>query len=86
MSEIDKLVNRAFPDELRNVEPVDVDEDAILALTLEKLGLGADEPEPAEEIPEERRPAWVRGAKPQKERKLVERPMWAAPPPPRLRG
>ena len=77
MSEIDKLVNRAFPDELRNVEPVDVDEDAILALTLEKLGLGADEPEPAEEIPEERRPAWVRGAKPQKERKLVEAPMVA---------
>ncbi|RKJ41726.1 hypothetical protein D7X94_02620 [Acutalibacter sp. 1XD8-33] len=41
MSEIDKLVNRAFPDELRNVEPVSVDEDAVFARTLEKLGLDA---------------------------------------------
>lgn len=43
MSQIDKLVNKAFPDELRHVEPVDVDEDAILALTMEKLGLGQDQ-------------------------------------------
>ena len=29
MSEIDKLINQAFPDELRDIEPIDVDEDAI---------------------------------------------------------
>lgn len=74
MSEMDKLVNRAFPDELRNVEPVDVDEDAILALTLEKLGLdqagelaGADEPVETVRV---RKPS-----KPQKEEKLVEVPV-----------
>lgn len=39
MSRIDKLVTNAFPDELRNVEPIEVDEDAVLALTLAKLGL-----------------------------------------------
>lgn len=39
MSEIDKLINQAFPDELRDIEPIDVDEDAILAMTLEQLGL-----------------------------------------------
>lgn len=39
MSEIDKLINQAFPDELRDIEPIDVDEDAILAMTLESLGL-----------------------------------------------
>lgn len=39
MSEIDKLVNRAYPDELRKVAPIAVDEEAILAKTLEKLGL-----------------------------------------------
>lgn len=39
MSEIDKLVNQAFPDELRDVEPIDVDEDAILSMTLDTLGL-----------------------------------------------
>lgn len=39
MSEIDKLINQAFPDELRDIEPIDVDEDAILARTLETLGL-----------------------------------------------
>ena len=39
MSEIDKLVNRAYPDELRRVTPIAVDEGAILARTLEKLGL-----------------------------------------------
>ncbi len=39
MSEIDKLINQAFPDELRDVEPIDVDEDAILSMTLESLGL-----------------------------------------------
>lgn len=44
MSRIDKLVNRAFPDELRNVEPIAVDEDAIFAHTLEKLGLNAQSP------------------------------------------
>ena len=42
MSEIDKLINEAFPDELRNVEPVQIDDSAILCLTLHKLGL--DEP------------------------------------------
>lgn len=49
MSEIDKLINQAFPDELRDVEPIDVDEDAILQLTLEQLGL---KPSPRLEIPE----------------------------------
>lgn len=44
MNRIDKLVNRAFPDELRNVEPIAVDEDAIFAHTLEKLGLNAQSP------------------------------------------
>lgn len=39
MSEIDKLINQAFPDELRDIEPIDVDEDAILQLTLQQLGL-----------------------------------------------
>lgn len=43
MSEIDKLVNRAYPDELRKVTPIAVDEDAILARTLEKLGLEKEE-------------------------------------------
>lgn len=49
MSEIDKLVNQAFPDELRDVEPIDVDEDEILQLTLEQLGLS---PSPKLEVPE----------------------------------
>lgn len=39
MKELDKLIGRAFPDELRNVEPVDIDEDVILRLTRQKLGL-----------------------------------------------
>lgn len=75
MSEIDKLINRAFPDELRNVEPVDVDEDAILSLTLEKLGLGPDLTDgPAEDEPG--KPARTRKApKPEKELKLVEAPV-----------
>ena len=38
MSEIDKLINQAFPDELRDIEPIDVDEDAILSRALENLG------------------------------------------------
>lgn len=46
MSEIDKLINQAFPDELRDIEPIDVDEDAILAMTLEQLGLEPDSAEP----------------------------------------
>lgn len=49
MSEIDKLINQAFPDELRGVEPIDVDEDAILAMTLDALGL---ESSPKAELPE----------------------------------
>ena len=49
MSEIDKLINQAFPDELRDVEPIDVDEDAILAMTLDALGL---ESSPMAELPE----------------------------------
>ncbi len=48
MSEIDKLVNRAFPDELCNVEPIPVDETTVLSLTLQKLGLE----QPAEPQPE----------------------------------
>lgn len=47
MNRIDKLVNKAFPDELRNVEPTPVDESAILSRTLEKLGLEQPaEPQP----------------------------------------
>lgn len=49
MSEIDKLINQAFPDELRDVEPINVDEDAILSMTLEQLGLKSS---PKLEIPE----------------------------------
>ena len=49
MSEIDKLINQAFPDELRDIEPIDVDEDAILSMTLENLGL---KPSPKIELPE----------------------------------
>lgn len=49
MSEIDKLINQAFPDELRDVEPIDVDEDAILGMTLEQLGL---KPSPKTDMPE----------------------------------
>lgn len=45
MSRIDKLVSKAFPDELRHVEPIETDEDALFAMTLEKLGL--DSPAPA---------------------------------------
>lgn len=39
MREIDKLVSRAYPDELRRVTPIPVDEKAILARTLGKLNL-----------------------------------------------
>ncbi|MCI9552426.1 MAG: hypothetical protein HFE94_02690 [Acutalibacter sp.] len=39
MTEIDKIVNQAFPDELRRVQPIPVDEEKILARTFEKLGL-----------------------------------------------
>ena len=49
MSEIDKLINQAFPDELRDIEPIDVDEDAILSRALENLGL---KPSPRLELPE----------------------------------
>lgn len=56
MSEIDKLINRAFPDELRNVEPAEVDEDAILALTLQKLGLKETETTGSEAGKAERTP------------------------------
>lgn len=66
MSEIDKLVNRAYPDELRKVTPIAVDEDAILGRTLEKLGLEKDTQPSGEKRPRhgERRPA-----------KLVEVPL-----------
>lgn len=49
MSRIDKLVTNAFPDELRNVEPAEVDEDAILDLTLAKLGLEQPAVPPADQ-------------------------------------
>ncbi len=53
MSEIDKLVNRAYPDELRRVTPIAVDEGAVLAQTLEKLGLaGAKRPSRRRRRPE----------------------------------
>lgn len=39
MREIDKLVSRAYPDELRRVTPIPVDEKAILARALGKLNL-----------------------------------------------
>ncbi len=53
MSEIDKLVNRAYPDELRRVTPIAVDEGAVLAQTLEKLGLaGAKRPSRRRRHPE----------------------------------
>ena len=56
MSEIDKLINQAFPDELRDVEPIDVDEDAILAMTLDALGLeSSTKAELPELIPARRR-------------------------------
>ncbi len=49
MSEIDKLIGKAFPDELRDVEPIAVDEDAILKMTLDTLGL---KPSPKPGLPE----------------------------------
>lgn len=76
MSEMDKLVNRAFPDELRNVEPIDVDEDAILALTLEKLGLDMDQADELMDADEPVKTVWVKkSSKPKKEEKLVEVPV-----------
>lgn len=39
MTEIDKLVNQAFPEELRKVTPISVDEEKVAALTFQKLGL-----------------------------------------------
>ena len=49
MSEIDKRIGKAFPDELRDVEPIAVDEDAILKMTLDTLGL---KPSPKPGLPE----------------------------------
>lgn len=66
MSQIDKLVNKAFPDELRHVEPIDVDGDALIARTMEKLGL----PQPTA------RPAAPQGKAPKGER-LVAVPLVA---------
>lgn len=71
MSRIDKLVAKAFPDELRDVRPVETDEDALFGLTLEKLGL---EP-PAPAAPEKPRGllSFLRRGK--RQEKLVEVPL-----------
>ncbi len=49
MSRIDKLVAKAFPDELRSVTPVETDEAALFAMTLKKLGLEPAAPAAPEE-------------------------------------
>lgn len=76
MSEIDKLVNRAFPDELRNVEPIQADEDAILAMTMEKLGLEPSRPEQPD-IPAKPLLRWTerRPAREKAEPELIEVPV-----------
>lgn len=71
MSRIDKLVAKAFPDELRDVRPVETDEDALFTMTLEKLGL---EP-PAPAAPEKPKSplSFLRRGK--RQEKLVEVPL-----------
>ena len=72
MREIDKLVNRAYPDELRRVTPIAVDEKAILSRALDKLGL--EEAKPAGKTASRRRSRYIgrHGAKPNLQ--LVEMP------------
>lgn len=73
MSEIDKLVNRAYPDELRRVSPIAVDEKAVLARTLDKLGL-EEGAAPAKSQPEKKRGRYVGRHEAQREIHLVEVP------------
>lgn len=71
MSRIDKLVTKAFPDELRSVRPIETDEEALFAKTLEKLGLER----PADPVPEPRKGFALFPRREAKPRKLVEIPL-----------
>lgn len=83
MTEIDKIVNQAFPDELRRVQPIPVDEEKILARTFEKLGL---EKAPAPQPVKARRSRYVQRHSQRREEEptlvavAIEpaRPMWRA--------
>lgn len=77
MSEIDKLVNQAYPDELRRVSPIAVNEEAVLARTLDKLGLEGSEP--AKNQTKKKKGRYVGRHEAQREIHLVEVPQEPAP-------
>lgn len=77
MSEIDKLVNQAYPDELRRVSPIAVNEEAVLARTLDKLGL--DGSEPAKGQTKKKKGRYVGRHEAQREIHLVEVPQEPEP-------
>lgn len=74
MREIDKLVSRAYPDELRRVTPIPVDEKAILARTLGKLNLTEAAPAARKEPSSRKKGRYVGRHSKKPEPQLVEMP------------